>query len=58
MPTREELELRVKMIEEIRQRDPSQEIRNAVTRAQTLLQDFDAAIQASPPQTAESDRIA
>lgn len=56
MPTREELDLRVKMIEEIGQQDPSREIRNAVTRAQTLLQSFDTAIQAQ--QTAEAERIA
>ena len=56
MPTREELELRVKMIEEIGQNDASQEMHNAVTRAQTLLQSFDTAIQTQ--QTAEADRIA
>jgi hypothetical protein len=56
VPTREELELRVRMIEEIGQTDPSQEIRNAVTRARPLLQSFDTAVQAQ--QTAEADRIA
>ena len=56
MQTREELEIRVKVIEEIAQKDSSQEILNAATRARAELKSFVAAQQAQ--KTSEAERIA
>jgi hypothetical protein len=56
MQTREELEIRVKVIEEIAQKDSSQEILNAATRARAELESFVAAQQAQ--KTSEVERIA
>ena len=56
MATREELALRVKLLEQLAEKDPSPEIRNAATRAATLLQSFQQAVDAK--QTAEAERIA
>jgi len=56
MATREELALRVKLLEELAGKDPSPEIRNAATRGGALLQSFQQAVAAN--QSAEADRIA
>lgn len=53
--TPEELELKVKLLEELAAKDSSQEIRSAATRAQTLLKLFHQAMAAS--QTAEGDQV-
>jgi hypothetical protein len=53
--TREELELKVKLLEELAAKDSSQEISGAATRAETLLKAFHQAIAAS--QTTDADRI-
>lgn len=55
MATPEELELKVKLLQELAAKDSSQEIRNAATRAETSMQSFRQAIAAN--QTAEADRI-
>jgi hypothetical protein len=53
--TPEELELKVKLLQELAAKDSSQEIRNAATRAETSMQSFRQALAAN--QTAEADRI-